>query len=176
VVLETTGTSSCAGQLAQDTFQFALCACEGIVLNAQLSVDAFDSTQGPYASPLDGGINILDDGQLGMNGGPLILEKKLTAAGSVFIGGGGLQMGPDSVIKRNLYVYGDLTESTNTSGTILRNAFVHGDVPVHYLVEGHLQVPPGALFWAPFWGTRSTRTFHSSCPARAVARLSMWGL
>lgn len=129
----------CAGQLAQDTFQFALCACEQLVIGAQLTVDAFDSRAGPY-----GGANILPDGQVGMNGGPLTLSKKLTVMGSLYVGGGGLQLGPDSLVNGNLLVNGDLVSGSNTRGTVGRNAFVHGNVSSDYTIAGSLQVPTGA--------------------------------
>ncbi|MBI3179996.1 MAG: hypothetical protein HYZ27_10070, partial [Deltaproteobacteria bacterium] len=74
------GSSLCAGDVAAETFQFALCACETIEVQSTLSVDAFDSRVGPY-----GGSNVSDDGQLGVNG-ELSMDGKWTVRGSAYAG------------------------------------------------------------------------------------------
>src|SRR5579883_1278177 len=38
----------CAGGIAQSTFRFALCTCDGLVTDHVLATDAFDGAQGPY--------------------------------------------------------------------------------------------------------------------------------
>ena len=65
------GDDVCAGDLAQDTFRRALCACDSMTNNAPVAVDSFDSREGPYA-PGQGG------GDVGINGK---LEQRLNDAG-----------------------------------------------------------------------------------------------
>jgi len=171
--------SVCAGDLAEQTFRFALCACDNIQVGSQLEVDAFDSRLGSYGAALDGGgVNMADDGQLGTNGGALTLSNKLTVRGSAFIGGGGIQVGPSSVVSGNLYAYGAATEATNTSLTVGRNAFIHGNVTSAYTIQGDLTVPPGATVAATVNGTTTQQDFAQTppCPCEPSQRLDVGAL
>ncbi|MCC7383719.1 MAG: hypothetical protein IT384_17895 [Deltaproteobacteria bacterium] len=133
----------CAGDIAENTFRFGLCACETADVQSNLSLDAFDSNLGTYGATLaGGGTNILSDGQLGING-PLTMDGKLTVAGSAFIGGNAFQVGSQSAIEFNLYSGGPATQ-LNSSTNIGRNAFVNGDVSGRYNITGDLTVPPTA--------------------------------
>lgn len=131
------GGGECAGEIAEDTFRFALCTCEGTSVGSQLSLDAFDSTVGPY-----GGANILDDGSLGSNGA-LDIDGKLTARGSAFIHGGGFSVGPEGEVLGTVYANGDAVQS-NSSTDIGRNAFFNGNVSGRFNIEGTLKVPANA--------------------------------
>jgi hypothetical protein len=67
--------TTCAAQLAQVAFRYALCTCDGYVSDHVLTTDAFDSTQGAYGTtaPLAGG-------SVGTNG-------SLNASAAMNIGG-----------------------------------------------------------------------------------------
>lgn len=131
------GGGECAGQIAQDTFRFAVCACETITVGSQLSLDAFDSTVGPY-----GGANVLDDGSLGLNGA-LDIRGKLTARGSAFIHGGGFAIGPDGEVTGTVYANGDAVQADSNTH-IGRNAFFNGNVSGRFRIDGTLKVPANA--------------------------------
>ncbi|MCK6550614.1 hypothetical protein L6R52_32550, partial [Myxococcota bacterium] len=136
-------SGECAGELAEETFQFAVCACDTITAQSTLTLDAFDSTRGTYGSTLAmGGVNILDDGHLGTNG-PLMMPGKLTVHGTAFIGGGGLAVGSQSLVTSTVYANGDAVQG-NSSTTLGRNAFFNGDVSGRFEIAGDLHVPPGA--------------------------------
>ncbi len=131
------GGGEIAGEIAQDTFRFGLCACETITVGSQLSIDAFDSNVGPY-----GGANLLDDGSLGLNGA-LDIRGKLTARGSAFIHGGGFSVGPDGEVIGTVYANGDAVQD-DSSTRIGRNAFFNGDVTGRFRIDGTLKVPATA--------------------------------
>ncbi len=136
------GAGECAGEIAEEVFQFALCACEGIEAQSQLSLDAFDSTLGGYAEPIPGGTNLFEDGNLGLNSG-LQMTAKLEVLGSAYTGGGGFAVGPSSRISKTLYAAGTATQA-NASTEIGRNAFVDGNVVGRFNINGDLTVPAGA--------------------------------
>lgn len=166
----------CAGDLATNTFRFALCACENVVVEAQLLLDSFDSSDGPY-----GGSNVGHDGNLGVNQGPLLLDHKMNVFGSAYIGGGGLQMGTDSSISHNLQAYCPLTEITSTSGEIGRNASTNGDVSSSYTIRGDLYIPAGASVNGTVEGTTVRQPIPKILPCPCaddevlnVARLTTW--
>ncbi len=167
----------CAGDLASQTFRFALCACEGISTTAQLTVDSFDSADGPYNASSPG-----DDGQLGLNEGPLTLDRKLTVQGSAFVGGGGLGLGPDSLISQNLYADGDVSMTGGGSqGTIGRNAYINGDLGDRITVEGDLTLPATATVNGTVNGTTTQADIPAilPCPCATeqildIAALTGW--
>jgi hypothetical protein len=130
----------CAGDLAEDIFQFAICACTDLTVGSRLTVDAFDSAIGPYTDQAAR----LEDGQLGFNGGPLVVAGVMDIRGSAFIGGGNFGMGgANSAIRQNLVVFGDLTNGPNSGATIGRNAFINGNVGNNYTITGTLALPEG---------------------------------
>lgn len=137
------GGDICAGQVAEDTFQFGLCACETIQVGSNLSLDAFDSSRGTYGAALPGGgTNLLHDGNLGVNGA-LAAGGKVDVLGSAFVSGGGFSAGPQSRVTRNLYANGDAVQA-NASSSVGRNMYVNGDVSGAFNVTGNLYVPEGA--------------------------------
>lgn len=131
-------TSQCLDELATQTFRYGLCVCDDLAVDAQLSLDAFDSTTGPY-----GGANVLADGHLGLERAALALDGRLLARGSVFVGGPGFSVGPTSRVEGSLYARGTARQE-NAATTIGRNAFVDGDVLGRFTIGGDLQVPRGA--------------------------------
>jgi hypothetical protein len=134
----TVGASGeCAGEIAEETFQFALCACETISAQSGLELDAFDSRVGPY-----GGSNRSSDGHLGVNAG-LEMDGKLTVHGAAYAGGGGFSVGPQSSISSTLYADGPARQD-NSSTSIGRNAFINGDVLGRFEIAGELHVPATA--------------------------------
>ena len=129
----------CADDVATSSFRFGLCACDNIAVGAQLAVDAFDSRVGPY-----GGSNVVGDGHLGVNQGPLALSGRLLEHGSVFVGGGGFAVGPNSSVDGILYCAGDAFQAQART-TIGQNAFIDGDVTGRFEIGGDLNVPISAL-------------------------------
>lgn len=164
----------CAGDLAADTFRFALCACQHIAVQGQLTVDAFDSSQGAY-----GGSNIIDDGQLGLNQGDLALDNRLTVRGSVFSGGGGVTFGPSSQVTQNLYSFGNVAMAgSGSNASIGRNAFANGNVGNRITIAGDLTVPASATVNATVNGTviRAPVPQILPCPCAAEQILDIAGL
>ncbi|MBI2374645.1 MAG: hypothetical protein HYV07_11675 [Deltaproteobacteria bacterium] len=132
----------CAGQVAQDTFKFGLCACEDVAVQSNLLIDAFDSSRGPYGSG-----NVLDDGHLGVNA-DLQLSRKLTVRGGAYVGGAGFSVGPESEVTQNVYAAGPATQA-NSQSSIGRNAYFDGNVSGRISVAGDLFVPAGATIEFP---------------------------
>lgn len=141
VVTVSTG-GDCAGDLAENIFQFALCACDTIAVQSTLELDAFDSRRGAYGSTSTQGVNILDDGNLGLNGA-LNMDGKLTVRGAAFIGGGGFRVGAQSLVSSTVYAAGDAVQD-NSSTTLGRNAYFAGNVEGRFDIAGDLHVPPTA--------------------------------
>jgi hypothetical protein len=135
----------CAGEVAEEAFQFALCACRDIVdAQSQLNVDSFDSSLGTYgATVAGGGVNIGDDGNIGINHQLVRFDAQLNLRGSIFIGGGGLGVRGSSYISRNVVAAGSSTGAPAAT-TIERNMFNDGDVTGRYIINGDLHVPSGA--------------------------------
>jgi hypothetical protein len=152
------GSSLCAGDIAEETFQFALCACQDITVGSNVFVDSFDSQVGSY-----GGSNRGTDGNVGLNEGPMDM-KQATIHGSCYVGGGGVEFGPSSSIKNNLYAYGDATERSNTNVTIERNAFVNGSVASSYTVNGDLYAPNATNAPANVGGSRTDMDIPEQLP------------
>lgn len=128
------GGGECAGEIAEETFQFGLCTCETMTIQSQLTIDAFDSTMGPY----EPGMRI-NDGHLGVNG-ELNAGGKVSIYGSSFVGGGGFAVGSDSLVVKTAYAAGTATQAT-ASTEIGRNAFFDGNVVGRYNIGGDLYVP-----------------------------------
>lgn len=131
------GRTLCSGRLAESTFRYALCSCEGYVGNHRLVTDAFDSREGPFTSAEVGG-------SVGING-------RLATAGDTELGGtlragDAVQVsGPARLaVAADLFVQGDL----RADGTVevARSAQVGGAVDVPDLrVAGTLTTAPGAV-------------------------------
>jgi hypothetical protein len=182
-VIDVGGGSVCTGNIAQDTFRFALCTCETAMTQSQLLLDAFDSTKGLYGAPLPGGgVNIKNDGHLGVNQS-FIMNGGLTVKGSAFVAGaGGFSVGPSSSIALDLESGGTAVQ-TRGSGTVVdRNAFINGDVTGHYAITGNLTVPVGATVDpATTYGAlmRGPVSIRPPCPCEAseilnIAALTSW--
>lgn len=137
------GGGECAGELAEETFQFGLCACDTVQVQSTLELDAFDSNLGGYAIALPGGgNNRSDDGNLGING-QLDMQGKLTARGSAYIGSGGFAVGASSLVTGLTYAAGDAVQD-NSSTTLGYNAYFSGDVEGRFDIAGDLYVPATA--------------------------------
>lgn len=133
------GGDLCSGELAENTFRFAVCACETIDVQSNLTIDGFDSRRGPYGAPLaGGGTNVSADGQLGTNAA-LQMDGKLDVAGSVYVGPG-YRVGPQSEVGQTLYTSGD-AEQPRASCSVGGNTYVRGDLSGRYELAGNLQVP-----------------------------------
>jgi hypothetical protein len=135
----------CAGEVAAEAFQFALCACRDIIdAQSTVYVDSFDSTLGTYGSTLaGGGTNVFDDGNIGVNHQLVRFDAQLDLRGSIFIGGGGFGVRGASSISRNVVAAGSSTGAPAETD-IGRNMFVNGNVTGRYHVGGDLHVPETA--------------------------------
>jgi hypothetical protein len=114
-----------------------------MVVGSNLSLDAFDSALGTYGSTLaGGGTNLLQDGNLGINGA-LTAGGKVDVLGSAYISGGGFSVGPQSFVSRNLYTNGS-ADQANSSSAVGRNMYVNGNVTGTFEIAGNLYVPQNA--------------------------------
>ncbi len=75
----------CTGNLAEQTFRFALCTCTDGTSMGQLKTGSFDSAQGPFDEPDDSG------GAVGIN-------RNLAMPGNIDIGGTTILAGPKGVV------------------------------------------------------------------------------
>ena len=133
----------CVDQIAEDTFRYALCACDSITARSQLLVDAFDSRSGAYGVLTSSGTpNVSQDGNVGLNG-QLNFDGKLDVQGSLFVGGGGISLGASSNVSTNLYAAGTATQA-RASSSVGRNAYIDGNIIGRYNIGGNLSVPIGA--------------------------------
>jgi hypothetical protein len=132
-------TATCAGQLAQVAFRYALCTCSGYVSDHALATDAFDSSKGPYdpMHPLPGG-------SVGTNG-------NLNATAAMNIGGSlwasdatGLTTNASLVALGELHVQGEAHTGpklqVGTDAWLAGGLQTSGDVAI----AGTLHVPAGA--------------------------------
>lgn len=137
------GGDLCAGDVAEETFRFGLCTCQSAEVGSQLTMDAFDSSLGPYGSTSTGGVqNILNDGNLGINA-TLNTSGKVDILGSAYVGGGGFAVGASSSISRNVFANGNANQA-NSSSSVGRNMYVNGNVSGRFDISGNLYVPEGA--------------------------------
>lgn len=130
-------SDQCAGNIAQQTFRYALCACQSIGANSNLAVDAFDSTLGTY-----GGANIRDDGHVGVNQTGLVIGGRLLDRGSVFSGGGSYSVGAQSNVTGLVYSSSAAIQP-NGSSSIGRNAYITRDVIGRFNIGGDLHISAG---------------------------------
>lgn len=171
------GGDLCAGDVAEETFRFGLCTCQSAQVGAQLTMDAFDSANGPY-----GGNNVLNDGNLGINRA-LSTSGKVDIRGSAYVGGGGLGVGPSSSISRNVFANGN-TNQANARTSVGRNMYVNGNVTGGFDIDGNLYVPQSATVSNQTVVSgqlvRGPVTVPTPCPCEPnqlldVAALTAWG-
>lgn len=158
------GGGECAGELAEETFQFGLCACDTVQVQSTLDLDAFDSNLGAYSAAIPGGgINRSDDGNLGING-LLDMQGKLTARGAAYIGSGGFSVGASSLVTGLTYAAGDAVQD-NASTTLGYNAYFSGDVEGRFNIAGDLYVPVTATVSAATRNNLGGRLIRRDIPA-----------
>ena len=133
----TGATDICAGTLAETTFRYGLCACDGFTGSGALVIDAFDSREGPFQTSEPGG-------SLGVNGNvdsnaEIDVSGDLVAAGDI-----GALAEPVLHVGGNLLDNGGLGRA-GTAATIDGDARVNGDIELASLVvAGTLTLPNGA--------------------------------
>jgi len=175
-------SAGCSGEIAEERFRFALCACDNIAVdNGQLNVDAFDSSLGGYGVDVNGTPNISDDGQVGVNGGPLLLERKLDVGGSLYVGGGDFRAGASSAVGGNLVVSGNALSSNGGAFDVGRNAIIDGNLEANYVVHGDLIQPATATNAATVEGNVVNRAIPAQEPCACdaedildIASLTSW--
>ncbi len=145
---QTLGPAACGGRVAERTFRFAVCTCEGYTTSTALTTDSFDSRQGPWAPGHSGG-------SVGTNGA-LDSNAALQIGGSLWVSGAA---GVRAAVR--LDVAADLQDAGPLFGggqvDIRRDAYVAGDVTLGSLgVAGRLVVPAGRTISAPAGTVAST--------------------
>lgn len=115
-----TNTPLCSGQLAEQTFRFALCSCSDVSILGGLYTGSFDSAE----ASLEDEDNV---------GGAVGVNSELLVLGNVAIGGTAIQTGADGVtlygataVRGDLKVAGNL--SFERSLSVDRDAVVGGDL------------------------------------------------
>lgn len=138
--MEMASRSSCAAAaMGRSLFRRALCTCQDVSLGGLLTVDAFDSSAGPYIEG-KGGAAVGINGALRFGSAPVRVLGSLTIAG-----GGGL-----SISTPNLNVGGDLVvagklDARTANVQVARDLFVLGDITggLEFTVGRRLYLPPG---------------------------------
>jgi hypothetical protein len=122
IIVNVPSGSTCAGNLAQTSFTWALCACENVTINGNLFTDAFDSTQGPY---MPGG----KGGAVGANG--TYNGNQLTEIGGTFwtSATAGLTANQKMTAHQDLYVNGPI--NCNQVCTVDLDAHINGNLTVN---------------------------------------------
>ncbi|MBO6938932.1 MAG: hypothetical protein JJ863_28450 [Deltaproteobacteria bacterium] len=130
---DTSTEMDCAGRIAERSFRYALCTCEGLVTSHELSTDSFDSDMGPYVPP--GGVG----GSVGTNGGGNSTAD-WDVGGSLWSSGStGWTVSSELAIGSELHLTGRLAGSEVSVGA---DAWVGGGIGLDTLtVEGTLTVP-----------------------------------
>ena len=131
--------TTCAAQLAQVAFRYALCTCDGYVSSHTLTTDAFDSSKGAYdpTAPLAGG-------SVGTNGN-LNAGAAMTIGGSLWAtDSSGLTTSANISASGELHAKGEVH-----SGPMLHvgaDAWLQGGIQTSGAVTivGTLRVPTGA--------------------------------
>jgi hypothetical protein len=149
----------CAGDVAEETFRWALCACSRTRLQGGLYTDAFDSSQGPYVpGVLGGGVGVNNE---------LTCTASFDVGGAVWVGANNeLSLQSTSKVHLDLNVGGraslngrvDVLEDANIGGRIIT-----GGSPVH--VQGTLTVPEGISIGSTQYGNlvRAPVTVPNPC-------------
>lgn len=126
----------CTGNLAQVTFRWALCTCQGIQFSDDLLTDGYDSRRGPYEP---GGLG----GGVGLNGAfttsaPVAIYGSLWGSASA-----GLSTSNQLLVRQELHLGGRF-QSASTAA-IGSHAWVDGDVTANQMaIGGTLYVPSDA--------------------------------
>jgi hypothetical protein len=135
--------SACGGDLAQNVFRWAICACDTVTSNgaqAAVTTDSFDSNVGPY-----GGDNIGDDGHVGVNG--VLVDKRPQVGGTLHIGNQENVQTPlqipngSAYVRGDLYVFGD--GQAGNQLPVNGDAYIAGDMSGGYNIAGTLYHSPG---------------------------------
>jgi hypothetical protein len=128
----------CGGTVAETTFRFGLCTCEGYVSAHRLATDSYDSREGVSLGGRAGSVGV--NGRFDSNGANAI-------GGALFVGdAGGVVLSPGSIttVATELRDAGDLTGGELE---VLGDATVGGRIDVERLtVGGVLTQPAGAPF------------------------------
>ncbi len=122
-IASTSGPIDCAGNLAQTTFQNAVCTCSDFATSitaGSVTTDGFDSRLGPYAP---GGLGA----GLGTNG-QVLNYGNMNVGGNLTIGGVSGYNGSSGTlsVKQDLKCNGPFSYAL-TTGTVAGNAYVNGN-------------------------------------------------
>jgi hypothetical protein len=135
------GSGACAGNLAQTTFDWALCSCTNVGLSDSFFTDAFDSTQGPY---MPGGIG----GGVGLDGS-LNSSSGMTIGGTLWASAAtGISTSASATVKGELHVGGPVSATINVSG----DAYIKGNVSGGVHIAKTLYHPGGKTGVAGTYG------------------------
>lgn len=128
--------SVCVGSVAVQTFERALCTCEGYVTSTTLTTDSFDSARGPY---VPGGTT----GDVGINGELRTNAVVEVGGGLAVSGAAGALLVADLHAARDLEIAGALGNAVTV--TVGGNARLAGNTDLAALtVAGTLTAPPAA--------------------------------
>ena len=139
---------SCAGDLAESTFRWGLCGCDGVFTGDPVAIDAYDSSIGPYTPGGPGG-------GLGTNA-KFIGDSALSVTGTLWARGDelmsvdgeyasvGVYLDDPLTVGQRLYTNYDL--QVNESVSIGDDTYIGGDVNASGTVniDGDLYVQPSS--------------------------------
>jgi hypothetical protein len=162
IVTDAAGPGVCAGNLAEATFRFGVCSCDGLTTNNAFMVDAYDSNLGPYTPGGPGG-------GAGTNGA-VDFNNPLSVTGTLWSSGGsGIVGNSRAQVGQRLYSGGQLR--LNGGGVVGDDAWVEGNINASGLdIGGTLYVTPGSTRGAGLtYADLVERDFSVADPCTACA-------
>ncbi len=111
----------CLGELAQTSFRWTICSCKDAQAGQALVVDAYDSSNGPYAPGAFGG-------GVGANGKIAPMQGVDIGGAAWSAGAAGISIGAASTVRQDLRVGGPV--NAGGSLAVVRDAFITGNVGV----------------------------------------------
>ncbi len=127
-------TDVCTGNLAEATFQNAICSCQDLVLSAGLITDSFDSSVGPYTPGGSLG-SVASNGAVRSNA-TMDVRGDLSGAGP-----GGVSAGISAGVLGNLASGGDLGDAAATISVGGDSSIAANISLTDFSVAGTLTVP-----------------------------------
>jgi hypothetical protein len=151
ITVGTGSTAMCTGLTAQTTFTWGVCSCKDVAFDAEMLIDGWDSTKGPYV-PMQLGGGVGADGSItAMSGGDIWGQSWAASASTSFnvsglnvhhnVQSGGNITGEMSITK-DAYVVGNVDDGVTIGGTLFQPKGKSHPSGVHLMEQPVTVLPP----------------------------------